>query len=160
MAVLQPPHNLGQIIPAASDSDVAERDAIIRADNPSVGQSGAPESRAPGNHRCCLAKEYSAVHISCRFAHGRPLLIKLQKCRGVVPSPCSGYRSTHLAAGIHDIVLEKKRYTASLSEHGGFRKIALSVDMFLFPNPFAECSIVSGLLERPKINFILKDIKK
>jgi hypothetical protein len=107
MAILQPPHNLGQIIPAASDSDVAEGDAIIRADNPSVGQRRAPESRTPGNHRGCLAKECSAVHIFCCFAHDRPLLIELRKRGGVAPSPGRGYSSTHLAAGIHDIALKK-----------------------------------------------------
>ena len=49
---------------------------------------------------------------------------------------------------------------ASLSEHGEFRNIAFSVDMFLFPNPITKCNIVFGLLERPKIHFTLKDIKK
>jgi hypothetical protein len=53
-----------------------------------------------------------------------------------------------------------QRYTASLCEHGEFRKIAFSVGMLLFPSPFAECNIVSGLLERPKIHFMIKDIKK
>jgi hypothetical protein len=53
-----------------------------------------------------------------------------------------------------------QRYTPRLSQHGVFHKIAFSVDMFLFPNPFAECNIVSGLLERPKIHFTLKDIQK
>ena len=51
MAILQPPRNLSQFTPAASDSDVAQGDAIIGADNPSVGQRGAPESRAPANQR-------------------------------------------------------------------------------------------------------------
>src|SRR4030088_2040945 len=106
MAILQPPHNLGQIIPAASDSDVAEGDAIIRADNPSVGQRGAPESRAPGNHRGCLAKECSAVHISCRVAHGRPLLIKLKKRGGVVPSPV-GAIDPHIWLPAYTILFSK-----------------------------------------------------
>jgi hypothetical protein len=68
------------------------------------------------------------------------------------------HNAAHATAGRSSIL--NQRCTASLSAHGKFRKIAFSVDMFLFPNPFAECSIVSGLLERPKIHFTLKDIKK
>lgn len=41
-----------------------------------------------------------------------------------------------------------QRNTAGPSEHGEFRKIAFSV--VLFPNPFAEFNIVSGLLESLK----------
>ena len=58
-----------------------------------------------------------------------------------MPSPCRGYRSTHLAAGIHDIVFKKPAVYCRLFERGRFRQIAFSVDMFLFPNPFAECTL-------------------
>ena len=58
-----------------------------------------------------------------------------------MPSPCRAIDPRIWLPAYTISFSKNQRYTTCLFEHGKFRKIAFSVDMFLFPNPFAECTL-------------------
>src|SRR5580765_1667544 len=60
-------HHGVQLRTAISNSNMPERDAIIRADNPVVGQSGRIDgSRSSGEHRSLL-QEFPSIYFTFRW---------------------------------------------------------------------------------------------